>query len=173
MVTGTHLRRPGRKEGGALQEERMNRVRVAMAVLSAIALVTVAVPFADAGRGMGFGEGVSACRTISNGVNPPQVVNLEVETIPTTVAGAPVGPPVLLCELSTIGETANASSRVPETQSVANPTNIVCYPINAPDSPKQTVTITDPFTNATGSSQQATLGGVYLLCVRAIVDFTP
>jgi hypothetical protein len=144
-----------------------------MAVLSAIALVTVAVPFADAGRGMGFGEGVTACRTISNGVNPPQVVDLDVDTIPTTVKGAPVGPPVLLCDLATLGETANKSARVPETQSVSGAENIVCYPVNAPDSPKQTVTITDPFTNATGSSQQATIGGVYLLCVKAIVDFTP
>jgi len=151
----------------------MNRVRVAMAVLSAIALVTVAVPLADAGRGMGFGEGVSACRTISNGVNPPHVVNLDVETIPNTVARVPVGPPVLLCDLPTIGETANIN-RVPDTQSVGSGfTNIVCYPVNAPDSPKQTVAITDPFTNATGSTQHATIGGVYLLCVRAIVDFTP
>ena len=151
----------------------MNRARVVMAVLSAIACVTMTVPLADAGGGMGGGAGTYACRTISNGVNPPQVVSLDVDGINAPIVGQ-VGPPMLLCDLITDGTTVNNAD---PTANVSDPTHTICYPINGPDSPKQTATVIDPFTTASNpgstDSQTVTVGGVYMLCVAGRVSFQP
>lgn len=145
----------------------MTRTRL-LGSISAIALLTLAVPLAHAGGGMGAGSGTTACRIILNGLNPPQVLRLDVDTLPESQEVG-VGPALLLCDLATLGTTVNSA---PQTVPVSG-TNIVCYPVQAPNKAKDTATITDPFTasNPSSSSQTVTLGGVSLLCVPAVVTF--
>ena len=148
----------------------MTRTRL-LGSISAIALLTLAVPLAHAGGGMGGGSGTTGCRIIQNGVNPPQVLELSVTTLadPQRVQ---VGPALLLCDLPTTGITVN---NAPQTIAVTNPTNIVCYPVEGPNSVKDSATITSPFPMSSSSNrtQTVTLGGVSLLCVQAEVDFNP
>jgi len=145
----------------------MTRTRL-LGSISAIALLTLAVPLAHAGGGMGTGDGNTACRIILNGQNPPQVLSLNVDTLPEAQQVG-VGPALLLCDLAAFGTTVN---NAPSTVRVEG-TNIVCYPLQAPNKGKDTVTITDPFTASTPSiSQTVTLGGLSLLCVQAQVTFS-
>lgn len=145
----------------------MTRTRL-LGSISAIALLTLAVPLAHAGGGMGGGSGTTACRTILNGLNPPQVLSLNVDTLPEEQQVG-VGPALLLCDLAALGTTAN---NAPPTVPVSG-TNIVCYPLQGPNKGKDTATITDPFTasNPSSPSQTVTLGGLSLLCVQAVVTF--
>ena len=147
----------------------MTRTRL-LGSISAIALLTLAVPLAHAGGGMGTGDGNTACRIILNGQNPPQVLSLQVETLPEAQQVG-VGPALLLCDLAAFGETVNTKT-APKTAPVSG-TNIVCYPLQAPNKAKDTVTITDPFTasNPSSPSQTVELGGLSLLCVQAVVTF--
>jgi hypothetical protein len=137
--------------------------------ISAVALLTLAVPLAHAGGGMGTGDGNTACRIILNGQNPPQVLSLNVDTLPEAQQVG-VGPALLLCDLAAFGSTVN---NAPPTVPVSG-TNIVCYSLQAaPNKEKDTVTIIDPFTAATPSiSQTVSLGGLSLLCVQAQVTFS-
>jgi len=139
--------------------------------ISAIALLTVAVPPAFAGGGMGIGTTTTACRTIVNGVNPPQTVSLISATTPgVTGEVVSVGPALLLCELVT-GTTVNPPKgpQAPPTQGVVNPDSFVCYPVQGPNKDKQTVSVTDPFTAADplNQFQTVTVTGFSLLCVEA------
>ncbi len=146
----------------------MTRTRL-LGSISAIAILTLAVPLAHAGGGMGGGSGTTACRIILNGQNPPQVLRLDVDTLPEAQQVG-VGPALLLCDLAALGTTVN---NAPPTVPVTG-TNLVCYPVQAPNKTKDTVTITDPFTaaNPSSPSQTVALGGVSLLCVQAAVTFS-
>lgn len=149
----------------------MAKSRLVLGSITAIALLTLVAPFAHAGGGMGAGSGTTACRIILNGANPPQVLDLEVTSLEGTQR-VQVGPALMLCDLPTTGITAN---KAPATVAVTNPTNIVCYAVQGPNTAKAPVTIESPFPMSSSASrtQAATLGGVNLLCVQAAVDFTP
>jgi hypothetical protein len=144
----------------------MNRSRVVLAVLSAIAFVTVAVPFADAGGGMGTGAGTLACRLVMDGRNPVQVVSVDVQSLPAAQV-VNTGPAVLVCE-SAGAVTVNPP---PAAVEVDGANKLVCYPIQGANKAKDTATITDPFTasDPDDPSQAVTLGGLNLLCVMGIV----
>jgi hypothetical protein len=153
----------------------MNRVRVVTAVLSAIAFVTLAVPYADAGGGMGLGSGTISCRAVQGGPNPPQVVSLTDPFAPNTVVQ--VGPAALICvglqsegtpPSNTIGDTVGGG---PPTVAPQSPNGLVCYPVLGSDKQKFTAFIDDAFTLANGPSQTVTIAGVSLLCVDAAIAF--
>ncbi len=146
----------------------MTRTRLFTSTLSAIALLTLGGPSAFAGGGMGGGPGTRACRIILDGVNPPQVVRLDVDTLadPQEVQ---VGPALLLCDLPTVGVTVN---NAPPTMGIGDFSHIVCYPVQGPNKEKHSATITDPFTasDLSNPSQSVSLGGVSLLCLGAVVE---
>lgn len=138
--------------------------------ISAIALLTVAVPPAFAGGGMGIGTITTGCRTIVNGINPPHSVSLTSQITPGEAEVVSVGPALLLCELVTGSTVPPAKGPQPlPTQGVTNPDSFVCYPVQGPNKEKQTVSVTDPFTasDPLNQFQTVTVTGFSLLCVEA------
>lgn len=145
----------------------MTRTKL-LGAISASALIILAAAPAHAGGGMGGSGDVTACRAIVGGVNPSQVVGLDLQSLPAEQV-AQLGPPLLLCE-SAVARTVN-TNKAPETAIVVGANRTVCYPVHAPSNVKNASTIEDPFTasNPVNPVQAVTLAGISLLCVQAVV----
>jgi hypothetical protein len=146
----------------ALQEREeqiiMKHSRIVTTTLCAAILVTLAAPAAHAGGGMGAGSGVSTCRTISQGVNPPHTISIT-DTL-TVGDEVRVGRATLLCDLPASGLTVAPAGAT--TTPVTDPNAIVCYTLVGADRTSVAASITDVF-----GTQDVGVGTIQLLCVPA------
>jgi hypothetical protein len=140
----------------------MGMARLVASVVSAIALLAVAVPPAHAGGAMGIGDdGSSACRAITNGTNPPHVAHWAALIGDRT--GVSIGAAQLLCDFIGTGG-ANVAQNPSFDPNTVN--SFVCYQVSGNDTDKLKVAISDKFVDQTVS-----LSGYRLMCVPAHFDF--
>lgn len=140
----------------------MSRARVITSVLSVIALLTGAIPLAQAGGAMGLGDdGSSACRIIAGGANPPHVAHWTTSIDNRT--GVKIGPATLLCDLGIVGA-ANVAQNPNFNPDLVN--GVVCYSVPGSNTQKLTVAISDKLID-----QTVTLSADKFLCVPAFFNF--
>jgi hypothetical protein len=140
----------------------MGMGRLVASVVSAIALLAVAVPPVQAGGAMGIGnDGSSACRAITNGANPPHVAHWAADIGDRT--GVAIGAAQLLCDFIGAGG-ANVAQNPSFDVNTVN--SFVCYQVSGNDTDKLKVAISDKFVD-----QTVTLAGYRLMCVPATFNF--
>lgn len=136
----------------------MGMARLVASVVSAIALLALAVPPVQAGGAMGIGDdGSSACRAITNGTNPPHVAHWAAEI--GDRSGVAIGAAQLLCAFIGAGG-ANVAQNPSFDQNTVN--SFVCYQVSGNDTDKLKVAISDKFVD-----QTVNLAGYRLMCVPA------
>jgi hypothetical protein len=141
----------------------MGMARLVASVVSAIALLALAVPPVQAGGAMGIGDdGSSACRAITNGTNPPHVVHWAAEI--GDRSGVAIGAAQLLCAFIGAGG-ANVAQNPSFDQNTVN--SFVCYQVSGSDTDKLKVAISDKFVD-----QTVNLAGYRLMCVPATASPT-
>lgn len=140
----------------------MGMARLVLSMVSAIALLAVAVPGVHAGGAMGIGDdGSSACRAITNGANPPHVAHWAADLGDRT--GVSIGAAQLLCDFIGAGGASVAQNPSFDPNTV---NSFVCYQVSGNDTDKLKVAISDKFVNQTVS-----LAGYRLMCVPATFNF--
>jgi hypothetical protein len=120
--------------------------------------VSLGASAVHAGGGMGAGSGVSTCRTISQGVNPPHTISIT-DTL-TVGDEVRVGRATLVCDLPASGLTVAPAGAT--TTPVTDPNAIVCYTLVGADRTSVAASITDVF-----GTQDVAVGTIQLLCVPA------
>lgn len=138
----------------------MLRARLVVSVVSAVALLVVTVPLAQAGGGPGGGlSGPTTCRSVDKVGQPNQQITV---VDPLSNEDVHVGLPALLCDLPATATPVNG----PPLGTVGSPNAVMCYQVGGSNGDKVPVTITDPL----GTHDGAQVGHTRLLCFPAQVE---